>query len=162
MPAEPARRRRRRTSDAARRDDAAVARAAAQAAARGGSTGAHPDARDPRLLSGEIERLVGNRGWELDLRVRGVFARWPDLVGDEVAGHCTPETFADGRLVVRAGSTAWATQLKLLVPDLLRRLNEELGHGTVTVIEVLGPRAPAWTKGRRRTRDSRGPRDTYG
>ncbi len=84
------------------------------------------------------------------------------MVGGEVAGHCTPESFADGRLVVRTDSTAWATQLRLLAPSLVRRLNEELGHGTVTVIEVLGPHLPTWRKGPRSVRDGRGPRDTYG
>ena len=125
-------------------------------------SGAHPDDRDPQLLGDQVERMVAERGWELELRVRGVFARWPELVGAEVGAHCTPETFADGKLVVRTDSTAWATQLTLLAPALVRRLNEELGDGTVTVIDVVGPHLPSWSKGRRRTRDSRGPRDTYG
>jgi predicted nucleic acid-binding Zn ribbon protein len=125
-------------------------------------SGAQPDDRDPQLLGDQVERMVAERGWDLELRVRGVFARWPELVGAEVGSHCTPETFADGRLVVRTDSTAWATQLTLLAPALVRRLNEELGDGTVTVIDVLGPHLPSWAKGRRRTRDSRGPRDTYG
>jgi predicted nucleic acid-binding Zn ribbon protein len=130
--------------------------------AEGRVSGAHPDDRDPQLLGDQVERLVADRGWELELRIRGVFARWPELVGPEVGAHCTPETFADGKLVVRTDSTAWATQLSLLAPALVRRLNEELGDGTVTVIDVLGPHLPSWSKGRRRTRDSRGPRDTYG
>lgn len=125
-------------------------------------SGAHPDDRDPQLLQGEVARLVQDRGWELDLRMRGVFARWPELVGEEVASHCTPESFTDGRLQVRGHSTAWATQLRLLAPTLLKRLNQELGHGTVTVIDVLGPHGPTWKKGPRSTRDGRGPRDTYG
>ena len=45
-----------------------------------------------------------------------MFARWAELVGEEVAQHATPESFADGTLVVRTDSTAWATQLKLLAP----------------------------------------------
>jgi predicted nucleic acid-binding Zn ribbon protein len=91
-----------------------------------------------------------------------VFSRWAEIVGSEIAGHTTPESFADGRLVVRTNSTAWATQLKLLAPSVVRRLNEDLGHGTVTVIEILGPRGPSWKKGPRSVRDGRGPRDTYG
>jgi len=129
---------------------------------RGRLSGAHPDDRDPQLLEGEISRLIGDRGWELDLRMRGVFGRWPELVGDDVATHCTPESFTDGKLVVRTDSTAWATQLRLLAPTLVRRLNEELGHGTVIVIDVLGPHGPSWKKGPRSVRDGRGPRDTYG
>ena len=46
-----------------------------------------------------------------------------------------------GKLVVRTDSTAWATQLRLLAPSVVRRLNEDLGHGTVTVIDILGPHA---------------------
>ena len=129
---------------------------------RGRVSGAHPDERDPQLLDAVVARLVDDHGWELDLRMRGVFARWPELVGEEVAAHCTPETFAEGRLVVRTDSTAWATQLRLLSPTVVRRLNEELGHDTVTVIEVLGPHLPNWKKGLRSSRDGRGPRDTYG
>ncbi len=126
------------------------------------SSGAQPDDRDPQLLDQAMNRLIANHGWEFDLKVQGVFGRWAELVGDEVASHCTPETLDDGRLVVRTDSTAWATQLKLLSPSLVRRLNEDLGHGTVTVIEVLGPHLPNWKKGKFGTRDGRGPRDTYG
>ena len=126
------------------------------------SSGARPDDRDPQLLDQAMGRLIANHGWELDLKVQGVFGRWVELVGEEVADHCTPESFDDGRLVVRTDSTAWATQLKLLAPTVVRRLNEELGHGTVTMIEVLGPHLPSWKKGRLSSRDGRGPRDTYG
>ncbi len=125
-------------------------------------SGSHPDERDPQLLDLTLGRLVDDHGWELDLRVHGVFGRWPELVGAEVAAHCTPESFADGKLVVRTDSTAWATQLKLLAPTVVRRLNEELGHGTVALIEVVGPHLPSWKKGPRSVRDGRGPRDTYG
>jgi predicted nucleic acid-binding Zn ribbon protein len=157
--------------DLARRTARAIAGAAAGATRRpqrkrrqkGGAPRPAPgDDRDPQLLDNTLARLVADHGWALDLRMRGVFARWPELVGAEVAAHCTPETFAEGRLVVRTDSTAWATQLRLLAPQLVHRLNDELGAGTVTLIEVLGPHLPTWRKGPRSTRDGRGPRDTYG
>ncbi len=129
---------------------------------RAAHSGAHPDERDPQPLDSTVGRLVSDHGWAVDLRVHGVFGRWAELVGDEVAQHTTPESFEEGRLVVRTDSTAWATQLKLLAPTIVRRLNTELGHGTVTLIEVLGPHGPTWKKGRLGTRDGRGPRDTYG
>ncbi|MFW6773164.1 DUF721 domain-containing protein [Nocardioides sp. CPCC 205120] len=125
-------------------------------------SGSRPDDRDPQGVEGEVRRLVAQRGWELDLRVHGVFGRWAELVGPDVAEHSTPESFVDGRLVVRARATAWATQLRLLAPTLLQRINTELGSGTVTAIEVLGPQGPSWKKGPRSVRDGRGPRDTYG
>jgi predicted nucleic acid-binding Zn ribbon protein len=51
--------------------------------------------------------------------------------------------------------------MKNLAPTVVRRLNEVLGDETVRVIDVAGPRAPSWTKGRLRVK-GRGPRDTYG
>ncbi len=127
-----------------------------------GSSGAFPDDRDPQLLDATVGRLVEDHGWDVDLRVAGVFARWAELVGDEVARHVTPESFSDGVLTVRTDSTAWAAQLKYLAPELVRRLNNELGHGTVTLVEIAGPHLPSWKKGPRSVRDGRGPRDTYG
>ena len=126
------------------------------------ASGAHPDDRDPQLLDSTMGRLIAEQGWGTDVRVHGVFTRWEHLVGAEVAQHCKPESFADGKLVVRTDSTAWATQMRLLAPTTLRRLNEELGDGTVTLVEVAGPSGPTWRKGLRSVRDGRGPRDTYG
>ncbi len=131
-------------------------------AVTGGGYGASGDDRDPQLVGGSLSRLVSQHGWELELRIRSVFARWSELVGEEVGAHSTPESLVEGRLVVRAHSTAWATQLRLLAPRVVARLEDELGRGTVTGVEVLGPQAPGWTRGRLSTRDSRGPRDTYG
>lgn len=125
------------------------------------ASSAHPDDRDPQTLDATLGRFVAERGWQTELQVHGVFTRWSAIVGPEVADHVTPESYADGRLVVRTDSTAWATQMKLLAPDLVRRLNEELGDGTIEVIDILGPHLPRWTSGRFRVK-GRGPRDTFG
>ena len=69
----------------------------------------------------------------------GVEGRWHQIVGAELAEHCLPESFDDGVLVVRADSTAWATQVRLLAGTVLARLNDDLGAGTVTRLEVMGP-----------------------
>ncbi len=132
-----------------------------RAARDGRSSGAHPDDRDPQTMDETLGRFVSEQGWETELLVHGVFSRWEAIVGKDVGQHVTPESFADGRLVVRTDSTAWATQMKLLAPDVVRRLNEVLGEETVQVIDVEGPRGPSWKRGRLRVK-GRGPRDTYG
>ncbi len=125
------------------------------------STGSHPDDRDPQLLDTTVTRLVSDLGWETELRVHGVIGRWGEIVGEAIAEHCTPDSFAEGRLVVRTDSTAWATQLTLLAANVVRRLNEELGDGTVSFLDVQGPSQKSWKKGRLSV-PGRGPRDTYG
>jgi predicted nucleic acid-binding Zn ribbon protein len=124
-------------------------------------SGAHPDERDPQLLGWAVDRLVTDRGWSTDAAVGGVLGRWASIVGPDVAAHAEPLSFDDGRLLVGADSTAWATQIRLLAPALLGRLAEELGAGVVTSVDVRGPSGPSWKKGRLAV-PGRGPRDTYG
>ena len=93
--------------------------------------------------------------------VARVLEDWTSLVGPEVAAHVVPESFDDGDLLLRADSTAWANQMRLLGATLQRRLGEELGADVVRSIRVLGPEAPSWRHGNRHI-PGRGPRDTYG
>ncbi|MFY0408339.1 DUF721 domain-containing protein [Solicola sp. PLA-1-18] len=125
------------------------------------ASGSHPDDRDPQLLDSTMARLVAEHGWAKDVRVHALFARWDQIVGAEIAQHCKPQHLNDGELVVQADSTAWATQMSLLASTVVRRLNDQLGDGSVTRIKVQGPQAPSWKRGSRRVK-GRGPRDTYG
>jgi predicted nucleic acid-binding Zn ribbon protein len=125
-------------------------------------SGAHPDDRDPQPLGAAVERLVDSKGWTTEVNVRSLLARWAALVGPVNAAHSHPESYTDTVLTVRTDSTAWATQLRLMAPQLVAMLNGALGDGTVTRVTVKGPDGPSWKKGRLSVRDGRGPRDTYG
>jgi predicted nucleic acid-binding Zn ribbon protein len=128
----------------------------------GARSGARPDARDPQPLGDSLGRLVAERGWQEAVSVGGVMGRWDAVVGTDIASHCRPETFEAGVLTVRADSTAWATQVRLLSGTLLTRLADEVGQGTVTKVVVRGPSGPSWRRGPRVAPGSQGPRDTYG
>lgn len=157
----------------------ALARARAAARARGLRPGVKPKrrfkdvpggvggegrrgGRDPQLLGDELDAFVSERGWKVDVAVGSVIGRWPTIVGSEVAQHCQPVEFVDSVLTVRADSTAWATNLRLMSNTLMGSLAREVGEGTVSEIRVVGPSAPSWSRGMRRVQDGRGPRDTYG
>lgn len=137
-------------------------------ARRGGGlrSGARADGRDPLPLGAAINRLITERGWETPAAVGGVMGRWSQIVGEDLANHCVPLKYdedPDERvLTVQCDSTAWATQLRLLAPRLVARLNEDLGHGTVRLIKVLGPGGPQRGYGPLRAPGSVGPGDTYG
>lgn len=120
-----------------------------------------PDGRDPALLGDQMDRLLSERDWKVDVAVGSVMGRWAQIVGPEVAQHCSPVTFEAGVLTVRADSTAWATQMRLLTATVLGRIEAEAGAGTVTELRVVGPSAPSWSRGPRRAQGP-GPRDTYG
>ncbi len=125
-------------------------------------SGSDRDGRDPTLLGDQLDRLIADRGWKVDVAVGSVMGRWRDIVGPDIAEHVEPVSFTDGVLTVRADSTAWATQMRLLASHVLARVGEEIGAGAVTELRVLGPGGPTWRRGPRRSPDSRGPRDTYG
>ncbi|MFF3908198.1 DUF721 domain-containing protein [Streptomyces sp. NPDC001848] len=135
-----------------------------QARSGGLRSGARGDRRDPMPLGAAINRLIAERGWETPAAVGGVMGRWPQIVGEDLARHCVPQSYDEDErvLVVRCDSTAWATQLRLLAPQLVARLNEDLGHGTVRLIKVQGPGGPARRYGPLRAPGSTGPGDTYG
>ena len=116
---------------------------------------------DPQPLSTALDALLADQGWQTQAAVGSVFGRWDQLVGPDVAAHTRPERFSDGELVVIADSAAWATQVRLLTSALLRRLNTELGHGTVTKVVVRGP-APPRRMGPLRVRGTREHNDDYG
>ncbi|MEU6088616.1 DciA family protein [Streptomyces sp. NPDC047085] len=145
------------------RGDAARQKKQAQ---RGGGlrSGARADGRDPMALGAAINRLINERGWETPAAVGGVMGRWPQIVGEDLAKHCVPQRYDEDERVlsVQCDSTAWATQLRLLAPALVARLNEDLGHGTVRLIKVNGPGGPARRYGPLRAPGSTGPGDTYG
>lgn len=122
---------------------------------------ANRDGRDPLLLGDQLDRLLVDRGWQVDVAVGSVMGRWPQIVGEEVAQHCTPVTFEGGVLTVRADSTAWTVQLSLLESSIMARIEAESGKGTVSALKVVGPSAPSWSRGPRRSHGP-GPRDTYG
>lgn len=121
----------------------------------------YDNGRDPLGIGTVMDRLVRNRGWTSPVAVGSVLSEWDALVGPQIAAHCRPESFEASTVVVRCDSSSWATQLRLLSHNLLKTFDEKLGHGVVTSIQVLGPQAPSWRRGRRIV-EGRGPRDTYG
>ena len=120
-----------------------------------------PRRDDPGLLAGAIDGLLDAQGWQQRAAMGSVFGRWAEIVGQDLAAHTSPESFADGELAVSADSTAWATQVRLLASVLVARLNTELGQGTVRRVKVRGP-APPRQRGAWRVPGSKGPGDTYG
>lgn len=121
-----------------------------------------PQRTEPQQLAAAINHLLAAEGWGLAAATGSVFGRWAEIVGSDLAAHTRPESLADGELTVTADSTAWATQVRLLAAQLVRRLNTELGDGSVQRVKVRGPVSSTRRPGEWRVRGSRGPRDTYG
>lgn len=138
-------RRRRRTSDSA-----------------GGYSGARPDERDPMSIGAIVGRSMTELGWVGPLAEARLLGHWASVVGPEIASRCQPVSLVDGELKISAESTAWATQLRLMAPQLLARICREMPPGTVRRLAISGPSGPSWKRGPWSMRGGRGVRDTYG
>lgn len=78
----------------------------------------------------------------------GIFGRWEEVVGEQVAAHVQPLKF-DGRvLVVSVDDPAWATQLRFLETTMRERLLEVAG-ARVDEIEVRVSRPGGGGRARR-------------
>ena len=124
-------------------------------------SGTGPSGNDPRGIGTILNVERNRRGWNRSISVGTIIGQWDLIVGNVVAQHCPVESFEEGRLVVQADSTAWAQQLRLLLPQVQKRIDEEVGQGVVEQVIVMAPKAPSWKKGPRSV-PGRGPRDTYG
>ena len=115
----------------------------------------------PQPVGRALDEFVASSGWSTQTAVARVTQEWAQIVGPALADHVIPGEFAEGRLTLHAESTAWATQVRLLLPGIQQALDRALGSGVVTALDIRGPSAPSWVKGPRRVK-GRGPRDTYG
>lgn len=119
--------------------------------------------RDPKPLGAILQNLIETEEFGVPSAIANLNARWPDIVGAEVAAHVFIEAFNEESktLNLRTDSTAWATQLRLLAAQIVQKITDEFGEGFVENLSVNGPKAPSWIYGKRRV-PGRGPRDTYG
>jgi predicted nucleic acid-binding Zn ribbon protein len=86
--------------------------------------------RDPIPISASLDEVVRSLRGPGRREVGGVFGRWEEAVGAQVAVHARPVRLDGGVLVVEVDEPAWATQITLLSNTIRERL------ATVTGVEV--------------------------
>ena len=94
------------------------------------------DDHAPRPLRDSLDAVARAMGAPPAAALGALFGRWPELVGATLAAHCRPLSLSRGVLLVAVDHGAWASQLQWLESDVLRRLEERLGAGVVTALEV--------------------------
>jgi predicted nucleic acid-binding Zn ribbon protein len=128
----------------------------------GGYSGARPDDRDPALIGAILDKSMSELGWVGPLAEARLMSQWASVVGPDIGARCQPVSLIDGELRVAAESTAWATQLRLMAPQVLAKITAELPAGVVRKLIITGPSGPSWRHGPWSVRGGRGVRDTYG
>lgn len=84
---------------------------------------------EPRPLHASFAQFLTGIGIDASPRaVEGVFERWEEIVGTQVAAHAWPVSLKHGRLTVLVDHPAWASQLRYLAPVLLERFQRSVGE----------------------------------
>jgi predicted nucleic acid-binding Zn ribbon protein len=97
--------------------------------------------RPVRRLGEALSELAAELRLDDPDDVAAVMAAWPVAVGEAVAAHVRPRRLRDGVLVVEVDAPVWATQLRYLEEDVLRRLGRKVRPGVVQSIRPVVRRA---------------------
>jgi predicted nucleic acid-binding Zn ribbon protein len=93
-------------------------------------------AAPPSELASLLDRVVRGMGAPGTDAIELVFNRWSDVVGGVLATKTRPVSLERATLVLQADDPAVVSHVKWLEQDLLTRLDELLGPGRVTGVEV--------------------------
>ena len=87
-------------------------------------------------MGDDLDELLRRAGGSNARATAAVWAHWDDAVGSAVAAHARPLSVKGTTLLIAVDSPAYATQLRLLGPQLIQRLAQFGGAEAVSAIEV--------------------------
>jgi predicted nucleic acid-binding Zn ribbon protein len=82
---------------------------------------------EPVRVSAVLPRVLRDLGLDAAHAAMTLQARWPEIVGEDVAAHSTPDVLRGRTLDVGVDSPAWSHALTLRREELLARLRAALG-----------------------------------
>jgi predicted nucleic acid-binding Zn ribbon protein len=71
-----------------------------------------------------------------------ISSEWSDLAGEPWASQARPAGLREGQLVVDVVDAATVSLLRYRTGELLKRMDEELGEGTVEVVRLRVAKQP--------------------
>jgi predicted nucleic acid-binding Zn ribbon protein len=80
--------------------------------------------KEPVPITTSIDSIMSSLRGTDRVQIGGVFGRWIDAVGENVADHVRPVRLDQRVLTVEVDEAAWATQVKFLSATIIRRLRE--------------------------------------
>jgi predicted nucleic acid-binding Zn ribbon protein len=95
-----------------------------------------PDGPPLRRVGDDLDVLLRRVGGGGAQATAAVFSGWDRAVGAGIASHAQPLSLRGTTLVVAVDAPAYATQLRMLTPQLIARLTELAGPGAVDAVEV--------------------------
>jgi len=93
------------------------------------------DRGSPTPISDVLKRFLTSRGLDARVERAQVLVEWATLVGPQIASVTAPrQVTEDGTLFVGVKTHGWMTELSMMEPALLARINGREGRGAIRQI----------------------------
>jgi predicted nucleic acid-binding Zn ribbon protein len=94
----------------------------------------------PTPLADALTSFFKQAGLTKRVQQAGIIEEWAELVGPQIAAVTAPESVTpDGVLRVRVATAPWATELSMMAPKILARLNAGRSGRVKEIRWVPGP-----------------------
>lgn len=94
----------------------------------------------PASLAEALDHYLRTAGLKKRVEQAAILEEWATLVGPQIAAVTAPQFIsADGVLLVHVASAPWATELGLMTPRILARLNQGRSGRVKQIRWVPGP-----------------------
>jgi predicted nucleic acid-binding Zn ribbon protein len=95
---------------------------------------------NPTPLSEALDLYLRTAGLKKRLQQAAVIDEWADLVGPQIAAVTAPQYVSpDGVMRVHVATAPWATELGLMTPRILARINQGRSGRVKEIRWVPGP-----------------------
>lgn len=99
--------------------------------------------RQPVTLADALASYLKQSGFSKRLQQAGVLQQWAELVGPQIAAVTAPQSVsADGVLRVHVATAPWATELGMMTPSILARVNQGRTGRIREIRWIPGPLGP--------------------
>lgn len=102
---------------------------------------------DPSPLKSLLGSAASRYGLDEALTTGGLWKRWAEIVGGDLAAHAQPTSLRAGVLRVRADSPVWAHEIGYLSEEIKAKVNAALGTAAVSEVKVWNAPGPAESQG---------------
>ena len=92
---------------------------------------------DPVSIGDVVDSLMAQEVFSRGMPVAELAAKWPQIVGERLAGETSPLSLEDGVLVVGVSNGPWGAQAKFLHAEILRKADEKLGGNKVRTLRIV-------------------------
>ena len=92
----------------------------------------------PTSVGEALDAYLARSGFGRRLQQAQIIPDWPHLVGPQIAAVTRPDSVTpDGTLFVHVTTSAWMTELQLMTPEIMARINAGRGAARIRSIRWL-------------------------